>query len=90
MVANYYKVGTKAITSLVFDNKDEIITDGYKVLKGKEIEKSDVISYKEFTKNRANYKFILEDDSILSIGGRGIAIFTKRSITKSWYAISNP
>lgn len=80
MVAKYYKVGTKAITSLVFDNKDEIITDGYKVFKGKEIEKSDVISYKEFTKNRANYKFILEDDSILSIGGRGIAIFTKISI----------
>ena len=81
-VAEYYGVGVRAITSLVFDNKDEVVSDGYKVMKGKELENTDVISFKEFTKNRANYKFTMEDGSILSVGGGGVGLFPKRAILR--------
>lgn len=47
----------RAITSLIFDNKDEMESNGYKVYKGGEINVFHVISFKEFTKNRGNYKF---------------------------------
>lgn len=56
-VAEYFGVGERAITSLIFDNKDEMESNGYKVYKGGEINVFHVISFKEFTKNRGNYKF---------------------------------
>lgn len=81
-VAEYYGVGVRAITSLVFDNKDEVVSDGYKVMKGKELENTNTIPFKEFTKNRANYKFTMEDGSILSVGGGGVGLFPKRAILR--------
>ncbi|NFO98130.1 hypothetical protein FDC62_07900 [Clostridium botulinum] len=81
-VAEYYEVGEKAISSLVFDNKEELKTDGYIVVKGKEIRESHVISFKEFTSNRANYKFTLDNGEILSVGGKGIALFPRRAILR--------
>lgn len=81
-VANYYEVGNSAISSLIFDNKEEVELDGYRTYKGKEISQSDVISFKEFTQNRANYKFVLEDNSELSVGGKGIALFPKRAVLR--------
>lgn len=79
-VAEYYEVGKSAITSLVFDNKNELISNGFEVIKADKLIENHVISFKEFTKNRANYKFILNDGTILSLGGKGIALFTKRTI----------
>lgn len=79
-VAEYYEVGEKAITSLVFDNKEEIENNGYYVYKGNELCNSHVISFEEFTKNRANYKFYDDKGNVLSVGGKGIALFTRRAI----------
>lgn len=79
-VAKYYEVGEKAITSLVFDNKEEIENNGYYVYKGNELCNSHVISFEEFTKNRANYKFYDDKGNVLSVGGKGIALFTRRAI----------
>lgn len=81
-VAGYYKVGKEAVSSLVHDNREEIESDGYKVVKGKEIVKSYVISFKDFTSDRANYKFILQDGKVLSVGGKGISLFPKRAILR--------
>lgn len=79
-VAEYFGVGERAITSLIFDNKDEMESNGYKVYKGGEINVFHVISFKEFTKNRGNYKFTLDNGEELSVGGKGLALFTKRAI----------
>lgn len=79
-VAEYYEVGEKAITSLVFDNKEEIENNGYYVYKGNELCNSHVISFEKFTKNRANYKFYDNKGNELSVGGKGIALFTRRAI----------
>ena len=81
-VAQYYEVGEKAISSLIYDNYDEVSEDGYEVLKGKDLSKSHVISFKDFTSHRANYKFILNDGTELSVGGKGIALFPKRAILR--------
>lgn len=81
-VAEYYKVGKEAITSLVHDNRDEIESDGYRVLKGKEIKNSHIIPFRGFASNRANYKFTLDDNTILSVGGRGVGLFPKRAILR--------
>lgn len=80
MVANYFEVGNECINSCVKDNRDELESNGYKVFKGSEIVNDHVMSFKDFTKNRANYKFMLDDNNELSVGGRGIALFTKRAI----------
>lgn len=80
MVAKYYKVKRSTINSLVEDNLDELIDNGYKVVKGSEIANSHVISFKSFTRNRGNYKFILNDKDSLSVGGSGIRLFPKRAI----------
>ena len=81
-VATYYNVGLRAITSLIHDNYDEVSEDGYKVYKGKELSTSHVISFKEFTSNRANYTFTLDNNEYLKVGGKGIGLFTKRAILR--------
>ncbi len=81
-VAKYFEVGKEAINSLVKDNREEIIQDGFKIFKGKEISQSNVMSFKDFTSNRANFKFTLMDNTILSVGGKGISLFTKRAILR--------
>lgn len=80
MVAEYYKVSRSTIGSLVEDKLDELINNGYRVVKGNEIIDSQMIQFKSFTKNRANYKFILDDRNSLSVGGSGIRLFSKKAI----------
>lgn len=80
MVANYFEVGIECINSCIKDNREELESNGYKVFKGSEIANSHVMSFENFTKNRANYKFILDDENELSVGGRGVALFSKRAI----------
>lgn len=79
-IADYYEVGVKAINSLILDNKEELESNGYHVYKGNDLCNSHVISFKEFTKNRANYKFYSKEGSELSVGGKGIGLFTRRAI----------
>ena len=81
-IADYYEVGVKAINSLILDNKEELESNGYHVYKGNDLCKSHVISFKYFTKNRANYKFYSDDGDELSVGGKGIGLFTVNSIFK--------
>lgn len=81
MVAKYYDVESmETINSIIKDHREELESNGLKVYKGSELVNSDVMSFKDFTKNRANYKFELNDGTILSVGGRGITLFTKRAI----------
>ena len=80
MVAEYYKVPKPTINYEVNNNLDELLSNGYKVVKGSEIADSHVILFDHFTKNRANYKFILDDKNSLSVGGTGIRLFSKRAI----------
>ena len=80
MVAEYYGVGKEAINSCIKDNRMELESNGLKVYKGSELANSDVMSFKDFTKNRANFKFTLETGDVLSVGGKGITLFSKRAI----------
>ena len=80
MVAEYYKVPKNTIDYEVNNNLDELSSNGYKVVKGSEIINSQMIQFKSFTKNRANYKFVLDDKNLLSVGGSGIRLFSKRAI----------
>lgn len=81
MVANYYDVKSiETINSVIKDHREELENNGLKVYKGSELANSDVMSFKDFTRNRANYKFELNDGTTLSVGGKGITLFTKRAI----------
>lgn len=82
-VADYYKVKIQAISSLIFDNKDTLIKDGLIVLKGLDIVKSKVIRYKNFTKKRGNYTFILDNGEELTVGGKGITLFNNRTFLRT-------
>ena len=64
-VAEYYKVGNEAIWSLIFDNKEEIEVDGYKVL-----EKEELTSFKKVTqiKPRTRKLAIFPKRAILRVG----------------------
>lgn len=81
MVATYYDVKSiETINSVIKDHREELENNGLKVYKGSELANSDVMSFKDFTRNRANYKFELNDGTTLSVGGKGITLFTKRTI----------
>ena len=79
-LADYYEVGLEAINSLVKDNREELESNGMKLYKSNELCKSDVMSFKDFTKNRANYKFYDGNGNELSVGGKGIQLFIRRAI----------
>lgn len=80
IVATYFDVGIETVNSVIKDHREELESNGLRVYKGSEIADSDVMSFKDFTKNRANYKFILNDGTELSVGGKGITLFSKRAI----------
>lgn len=80
MVATYFDVGIETVNSVIKDHREELESNGLRVYKGSEIADSDVMPFKDFTKNRANYKFILNDGTELSVGGKGITLFSKRAI----------
>lgn len=65
MVADYYEVGISAIKSLVFDNENEITSNGYKTL-----EKEELSSFKELCqiKSRAKSLAIFTRRTILNVG----------------------
>ncbi|MGV2640108.1 hypothetical protein GNF86_01455 [Clostridium perfringens] len=65
MVANYYGVKPETIKSLIFDNNDEIISDGYQV-----IEKEELSSFKKLCqiKSRARSLAIFPKRAILRVG----------------------
>lgn len=64
MVADYFEVGVSAIKSLVFDNEEEIVSDGYTVL-----EKEQLSSFKELCqiKSRARKISIFPRRAILRV-----------------------
>lgn len=65
MVANYYEVGIETIKSLVFDNKDELISNCYRV-----IEKEELSSLKNLSqlKTRAKSLALFTQRTILNVG----------------------
>jgi hypothetical protein len=67
LVADYYEVGIKAINSLMFDHKDELESDGFRVLRSNELTYF-VNSFKE----SAN----------ISSKARQLAIFPRRAILR--------
>ena len=65
MVADYYEVGYKAINSLIFDNKEELINNGYYVLEGEQLN-----SFKKSSqiKSRARNLALFPRRAILNVG----------------------
>lgn len=65
MAANYYEVGGKAIESLIYDNNEELKTDGLQVLKGDRLS-----SFKKESgiKSRAGAFTIIPRRAVLRIG----------------------
>ena len=65
MAANYYEVGYKTINSLVFDHRDELNTDGLRVLEGEELN-----FFKKFCQiqSRARALTIVPRRALLRIG----------------------
>lgn len=75
MCADYYEVGEKAIGSLIFDNKNELIENGLKIITGKETKEILVKFSKKFT----NYKGYFECDGI-KFANRSNTFMTKRTL----------
>ena len=65
MVAGYYEVAIETIKSLVFDNKDELIGNGYRV-----VEKEELSSLKNLSqlKTRAKSLALFSKRAILNVG----------------------
>ena len=85
MVAEYYEVSKAVIEMCVSKNRKEFEKYGYIVCKAKDIDSiSEFISENNsITKNRANFKIIdKEGNTILSGGGRGLALFSRKLILR--------
>lgn len=63
-VADYFEVGESAIKSLVFDNNEEVTSDGYKVLSGQELAELKSIAN---IKTRAKSMALFSKNSIVRI-----------------------
>lgn len=79
-VADFYNVPYKAINSLVNDNKEELVQDGYTVKSGKEIKTTLESSLKELSKIQPMRGHFLVDG--YKIGYRDNALFPKRAILR--------
>jgi gas vesicle protein len=81
-VATYYGVGIEAINSLVKDNRDEITSDGSRVISRKESEEFFKSSTRTFKNTKGKMVINLKDGTELNITNRGIRIFPKRAILR--------
>ncbi|MEE1939559.1 restriction endonuclease [Streptomyces sp. TRM 70361] len=64
MVADYFEVGLKAVTSLVVDNREELESNGYRVLTGTELN-----SFKEFcqVQSRTRSQAVFSRRTVLNV-----------------------
>lgn len=81
-VAQYYKVSINTLKSVFYSNQEELLEDGCRLYKGSEINNAHMFNYKYVESNRANYMFLLDDETVLKVGGKGIILFTKRAILR--------
>ena len=76
-VSTYYEVGIEAIKSIVNRNNDELLSDGYKLLSGKEIK----VFLESCNQNFTNYKgYFISGGQKFS--NRSNGVFTKRAILR--------
>lgn len=80
-VSNFFKISISTLNSLILDNLKELEENDLLTLKGSDFIDIHVKSLKNVTweKHRANYKIFFKNET-LNIGGKGIRIFTKRTI----------
>ena len=56
MCAEYFEVGEKAINSLIFDHKEELVENGLKIISGKETKEILVNFFEEITNHRGYFE----------------------------------
>lgn len=78
MVADYYEVGEKAINSLIFDNKEELMSNGLFVAKRKDI--NSFLKLPEGVLEKYDrYKDVIHNDGEdIFISNRGLTLISKR------------
>lgn len=82
-VANFYGVTTKALLMVMKRNEDEILEDGYKVFKKKDVQ--ELFHESNMLLLSSKQGFIVKDENdniILQASNRGIGLFTKRAILR--------
>lgn len=79
LIAEYYEVGEKAISSIVLRHPDELESDGMRVVKYNELSS---LQYEDLKPAKGKVTFRLSDGSELDFPTRGAKIFPKRAILR--------
>lgn len=77
-VAEYYEVPKKAINSLIFDHKDELHEDGFKVFTRNEVLKL-LKGDLEISKGKTN---VIVAGNVFTVPNRGLSLFSRRAILR--------
>ena len=78
-VAKFYEVGEKAIQSLFYDHKDELLNDGVCIMPYKDF--SNILKG-ELKKAKGKVTFIYENGEVLEFPTRGVKVFPRRAILR--------
>ena len=90
-VAKYYKVGEKAISSLVHDNREEIESDGYKVITRKDINDNENFEFplRKFKSMRGKTVITFLNGTEFNVTNTGMSLFPKRAILRVGMLLQN-
>jgi hypothetical protein len=80
-VANFYDVQVQAIKSLLFDHKDELMSDGYVIWLANDF-KSFSQELLKITVNRGSFDVQFSNEQKERFSPRGVGLFTRRAILR--------
>lgn len=82
-VADFYEVGVEAIKAIVFDHKDELLSDGYTTKTGKEVQElGSFLKKPSKIVNKRGYFLIETDNGFVKIAYPSNGLFPKRAILR--------
>jgi hypothetical protein len=81
-VSNYYEVSTRQIERLIESNRDELLSDGFKVFKAEDFKTDGLVGIKNIETTRGKFTVRFNDDTEKSFSPKGITLFTKRAILR--------
>lgn len=81
-VANYYEVTKEVIWSLVHDHRDEIESDGYKIIRRSDINENFEIPLTKFKSMRGKTVITFTNGEKFNVTNTGMALFPKRAILR--------
>ena len=88
-VADYYETSKRWIENLLETNRDEFISDGYKVYKANDFKTEEQFGIKKVVSLRGRFDVYFSNNDKISFSPRGIGLFPRRAILRVGMLLRN-